>query len=122
MKHLIITLMLLCTASVFSQKSLYSVEKTVCTWDEDINDFTNCEYARTSVRFLFNKDFTVLKTTGDIEITFYLGKGKVNGELLSFESVTHDYQNCTVYVDSRSNTVKFLFTENDVIVLVTYML
>ena len=121
LKKIIFTLALVVSTYSFSQKTLSSEEKVVCTWNEYEGNFTNCITSRASIKFVFNKEYTIMFTVGDVNATFYLDEGTIEGDNLTFNA-TADGEDCMVFLNNQTNTVKFLFKNSGKTMLVTYLL
>lgn len=121
LKKIIFTLALVVSTYSFSQKTLSSEEKVVCTWSEYEGNFTNCITSRASIKFVFNREYTIMFTVGDVNATFYLDEGTIDGDNITFNA-TADGENCMVFLNNQTNTVKFLFKNSGKTMLVTYLL
>lgn len=106
----------------FSQKTLQTSEKMVCKWSEYSKGFEDCVKSSANMKFIFSDDWSTLYTVGDIQITFFLDEGKIDGDVMSFSAVTNGDETCMVFVDAKTHTLKLLFRESGDVMLVTYFI
>lgn len=110
------------SVTAFSQNSLVSYDKTVCSWSPVKADFDKCIDSRANIKFIFSADWSTLYTVGDVNATFFLDEGSIEGNIMTFNAQLDNNEKCMIFMDSKNKLIKFLFKEQGTSVLVVYFL
>ena len=110
------------SVAAFTQNSLVSYDKTVCSWNPRVENFDNCIDSKANMKFIFSADWSTLYTVGDVNATLFLDEGSITGNIMTFNAILENNEECMIFMDSKEKLIKFLFKEKGTAMLVIYFL